>query len=143
MKLQPGNSILSILIFPATLFLAINTAADETSSPGKSDESAVITPANMTREDGYMLKEHASRYNECLTETSVGQLQAEDDPRRVVDHAMKACAVKLEELDRKMKARNFDPDFRKGYIRTVSNRSANNVLRIVMMGMAARDNQEN
>lgn len=140
MKLLSGITIIFLAILQAAIF-TVTFAADGASGRNESDKTVVITPANMSRDDEYLLNEYSARYNECLTETSVKQLQTADDPRHVVDHAMKTCAVKLEELDRKMIERNFDPDFRKGYIRRVSNRSANNVLRTVMMGMAARQGQ--
>lgn len=141
MKLLPNNAFISLVTLPAAMFMFSVATADEATNDNDSDNTVVITPANMTREDGNLLNEYSAEYNQCLTEISIQQLQTEDDPRHVVDHAMKTCAVKLEELDREMMARNFDPDFRKGYIRTVSNRSANNILRTVMMGMAARESQ--
>lgn len=137
-----NNAILFLLACMVTYSGA--TLADDVSPASPTDKDpAVITPANMSREDGNLLREYAARYNECLTETSIERMQDENDPLHVVDHAMKACAFKLEELDQKMAARNFDPDFRRGYIHNVSNRGANNVLRTVMMSMAARQNQSN
>ncbi|HKK15184.1 MAG TPA: hypothetical protein VJ981_00650 [Gammaproteobacteria bacterium] len=142
MKVLHINTILFLLAF-TVLLLPVTVAADETDSPSGDHGSTVITPANMSHEDGNLLNEYAAGYNECLTNTSIQQMQNENDPRRVVDHAMKACAFKLEELDQKMTARNFDPNFRMGYIHSVSKRGANNVLRAVMIGMAARQDQEN
>ena len=65
-------------------------------------------------------------------------MQVQDDPRHVVDFAMKKCATELENLNMEMTARNFDPNFRQGYIKRISNRSANQTLKIVMMGMARK-----
>ncbi len=97
-----------------------------------------ITPDKMTSEDRMLLSEYSGSYNSCLTGVSMQQMEVQADARNVVDYAMKECAVKLEELDQKMIERNFEPNFRMGYLHMVSNKGANNVLRSVMMGMATR-----
>jgi hypothetical protein len=101
-------------------------------------QAEYITPDKMTREDHMMIAEYSDNYNGCLQDTSIEQMNTRDDPRHVVDYAMKHCAGILEELDLKMIEKNFEPDFRQGYIRRTSNQAANGMLRLVMMAMANR-----
>ena len=111
----------------------------ETTEPPVQQE--YLTADKMTREDRDMLAQHSENYNYCLSNTSIEQMQLQPDPRHVVDIAMKQCAVELENLDKKMIERNFDPVFRQGYLRRVSNHGANQTLRMVMMTMANRPEQ--
>ncbi len=101
-------------------------------------QAEYLTPDKMTREDHMMLAEYTDNYNGCLQDTSIEQMSTQNDPRHVVDFAMKHCASILEELDQKMIEDNYDPNFRQGYIRRASNQAANGMLRLVMMGMANR-----
>ena len=114
---------------------SIVAAEENTANP---EDSAYITPDKLTREDKMMLSDYSNRYETCMNETSVAQLQSQDDPRHVVDFAMKQCAVELENLNMEMTARNIDPNFRQGYIRHITNHSVNRTLRMVMIGMANR-----
>ena len=126
------------------LLLVISTqvAAEEPVETPSLPEPAYITPENMTKEDQIMLSDYSGSYNGCLMETSIDQMNQQTDARHIVDFAMKQCAVKMEELNQKMIERNFEPNFRQGYIHRISNQGANNALQNVMMGMAARQSQE-
>ncbi len=137
MNLNQANKILLL-----SLLLSTTVVADETNTGKTNDVNEIITPENMSPEDGRMLNEYANHYDHCLRDTSIEQMQVLTDSRHVVDYAMKACAGTLYELEEKMTARNFDPDFRRGYLRSISNRSANNILRFVMMSMANRNSVE-
>ena len=100
-----------------------------------------LAPEEITSADYAMMSDYAYRYDDCLNQTSQKQMDKQPDPRHVVDYAMKLCAAELEELDRKMIARNFDPAYRQGFIGKVNRQAVNNTLRNVMMGMAARQTQ--
>jgi hypothetical protein len=100
-----------------------------------------LAPEDITREDYDMMSDYAYRYDSCLDQVSQEQMDKQSDPLHVVDYAMKQCAPKLEELDRKMIARNFDPVYRQNFIGNVNRKSVNNTLRNVMMDMASRQSQ--
>lgn len=101
-----------------------------------------LTPDKMNQADYELLNEYSGNYNGCLSDTSIERMNSQPDPRHVVDFAMKHCAGILEELNQKMAEKNFDPNFRQGYIQRVSNRAANSMLRMVMMGMATRQSAD-
>lgn len=118
--------------------LPFHIVADELPEIPSLPQAEYLTPEKMTREDHKLLSEYSDNYNGCLTDNSIDQINSQFDPRHVVDFAMKHCAGILEELNQKMTEKNFDPVFRQGYIRRVSNQAANGMLRQVMMGMANR-----
>ena len=115
--------------------------AGENAGVPEAEAPRYLAPEEITSEDYDMMSDYAYRYDACLSQTSQEQMDKQPDPRHVVDYAMKQCAAELEELDRKMIARNFDPAYRQGYIGKVNRQSVNNALRNVMVGMAGRQNQ--
>jgi hypothetical protein len=118
--------------------LAGNATADEAGGKDAAQDAQYLLPDRMTEEDRTMLSEYSGSYNQCLTKTSNEQMNDQTDVRHIVDYAMKQCAATLEQLDQKMMARNFEPNFRLGYIHRVSKQGANIALRNAMVGMAAR-----
>lgn len=132
------NTIL-LFVFLATINIA---PADDNTGSSVPDANTYLTPDKMTREDYDMLNEYSAGYNQCLAETSIKQMETWSDPRIVVDFAMKNCASSLEELNRKMIERNFEPNFRESFVHRISNQGANSTLRIVMMEMAAKQSQQ-
>jgi len=135
------NPLDSFFLFIILAFPLIALAEEDKGLPAE-PASEYLTPDKMTREDFEMLNEYSASYNQCLTETSIKQMETQSDARNVVDFAMKFCANQLEELHQKMIDRNYEPNFRQGYIHRISNRGANTTLRIVMMGMAAKQSQQ-
>jgi hypothetical protein len=135
---NPVKSLFLFIIL-ANPFIAL---AEEDNGSSALQAREFLTPDKMTKEDYEMLNGYSTSYNQCLTETSIKQMEAQSDPRIVVDFAMKFCAVQLEELNKKMIDRNYDPNFRQGYIHRISNKGANNTLRVMMMGMAAKQSQQ-
>lgn len=135
---NPGNFIflLVIMVIPSAVL------AGEITDSTTEQATDYLTPDKMTREDYNMLNEYTASYNQCLAENSIKQMETQSDPRSVVDFAMKLCAVRLEELNQKMVDHNYEPNFRESYIHRAGNRGANNTLRIVMMGMAAKQSQQ-
>jgi hypothetical protein len=140
-KLLPKNPI-KILFICAIMAIPLITIAEDNEESPAIQENKYLTPDKMTREDFEMLNEYSANYEQCLTEISVNQMEVQTDPRVVVDIAMKSCASMLEELNRIMTDQNYDPALRQGYIHRVSKRGANSTLRVVMMGMAAKQSQQ-
>jgi len=128
--------LLIVLVFP------LIALAEEITDSATGQANEYLTPDRMTKEDFVMLNEYSASYNQCLSETSINQMDTQSDPRIVVDFAMKLCATHLEELNQKMIDRNYEPNFRESYIHRISNRGANSTLRIVMMGMAANQSKQ-
>jgi len=116
--------------------------ADELPEIPALPQAEYLTPDKMTQADYDLLNEYSDNYNGCLSDTSIKQMESQSDPRHVVDFAMKHCANILEELNQKMIEKNFDPNFRQGYIHRASNQAANGMLRMVMMGMATRQSAD-
>ena len=119
-------------------FVPFYTMADDLPEIPALPQAEYLSPDKMTREDHNLLAEYTDHYNGCLQDTSIEQMNTQSDPRHVVDFAMKHCATILEELDQKMIEKNFEPNFRQGYIRRTSNQAANGMLRLVMISMANR-----
>ena len=126
------QSAIILLLFTMPFYIL----ADELPEVPTLPQAEYLSPDKMTQEDRMMLAEYTDDYNGCLQDTSIEQMNTQDDPLHVVDFAMKHCAVILEELDQKMIEKNFEPNFRQGYLRRASNQAANGVLRLVMMSLA-------
>ena len=95
-------------------------------------EPEYLSQDQVTREDYNMMSEFSDAYDECLTDTSRAEVANYNDPRNVVDVAMKQCAVKLEELNDWLTEKNFPPSFKRGYIKRLSGKSVRRVLPEVM-----------
>lgn len=118
------------------MLLPCMVVADEETTTDMPAQQEYITPDKMTREDRLMVNEYVQNYNNCLTRTSIEQMKIQTDPRYIVDFAMKQCAMELENLNKKMIDRNFEPNFRESYLHRVSTNSANKTLQAVMYNIA-------
>jgi len=95
-------------------------------------ETEYLSQDQMTREDYNTMSEFGISYDECLADTSRAEVANYNDPRHVVDVAMKKCAVKLEELNDWLTEKRFPPNFKKGHIRKLSGQSVRKVMPQVM-----------
>jgi len=95
-------------------------------------ETEYLSQDQMTREDYNTMSEFGISYDECLADTSRAEVAYYNDPRHVVDVAMKKCAVKLEELNDWLTEKRFPPNFKKGHIRKLSGQSVRKVMPQVM-----------
>ena len=107
-------------------------------SPAKNQESEYLSQDQVTREDYNTMSEFGIAYDECLTDTSRAEVANYDDPRHVVDFAMKHCAVKLEELNAWFIEKKFPPSFKKGYIKRLSGKSVRRIMPEVMFMMSTK-----
>ncbi len=82
--------------------------------------------------------EFSSAYNKCLTDTSRAEVANYNDPRHVVDVAMKKCSVKLEKLNDWFTEKRFLPSFKKGYIKKLNGKSARRVMPEIMFMMSTK-----
>ena len=128
---------LVVLLYFGIIF-SCYAGAVENSEDSNPSASEYLSPDQMTEDDYAKLSEYSSEYDSCLNEESRIQLNNFDDPRHVVDTAMKKCAFRLEELNVWMQDRNFPPGFIHKYIQKTSNKTVNKVLPSVMMAIAAR-----
>jgi hypothetical protein len=119
-------------IFPC--YADTSTSEDETSM----HQSEYLSPDQITEDDYAKLSAYAIEYDTCLNEKSRVEINNFNDPRHVVDTAMKQCAIKLEALNSWMQERKFPPGFTNRYIQKTSSRSVNKLLPAVMMEIAAR-----
>lgn len=125
-------------IFLLITLLAFCGSAFADGDEPETTESQYITPNNMSNDDRQMLSDYSGSYYQCLSDSSMQQVQTQNDPRRIVDIAMKSCAIHLETLQQKMNERNFDPNFIDYYLHHTSTNGANNALRTMMMVMATK-----
>ena len=116
----------------------VTAGGEEDTKPASSSEPEYISQSEVTREDYNMMNEFSVAYDECMTETSRAEVPNYNDPRHVVDVAMKQCAVKLEELNEWLTEKRFPPHFKKGYITKLSNKSVQEVLPGVMFMMSQK-----
>jgi len=120
--------------FIAPCYADSNTPEEEANK----EQSEYLMPNQITEDDYAKLSDYAIEYDTCLNEESRIQLNNFNDPRHVVDTAMKKCAFKLEELNAWMQERKFPPGFIHKYIQKTSNRTVGKLLPAVMMEIAAR-----
>lgn len=97
-----------------------------------------LSQDQVTREDYNTMSEFGISYDECLADTSRAEVANYNDPRHVVDVAMKKCAVKLEELNDWLTEKRFPPNFKKGHIRKLSGKSVRKVMPQVMFLMSTK-----
>jgi len=97
-----------------------------------------LSQDQVTREDYNTMSEFGISYDECLADTSRAEVANYNDPRHVVDVAMKKCAVKLEELNDWLTDKRFPPNFKKGHIRKLSGKSVRKVMPQVMFLMSTK-----
>lgn len=109
---------------------------------GGEDEAKIepeyLSQDQVTQEDYITMAEFGGAYDECLTNTSRAEVANYDDPRHVVDVAMKQCAVKLEDLNDWLTKSKFPPGFKKGYIRKISGSSVRQVMPEIMYMMSIK-----
>ena len=110
----------------------------KTDSEPTDSEPEYLSQDQVTREDYNMMSEFSDAYDECLTDTSRAEVANYDDPRHVVDVAMKQCAVKLEELNDWLTEKRFPPSFKRGYIKRLSGKSVRRVMPEVMFMMSSK-----
>lgn len=101
-------------------------------------EPEYLSQDQVTQEDYNTMSEFGGAYDECLADTSRAEVANYNDPRHVVDVAMKQCAVKLEELNDWLTEKRFPPGFRKGYIRKTSGKSVRQVMPKVMFMISTK-----
>jgi len=135
MKNRFSKLVLLLLILNPVYVAA---GGGEDSSLATSSEPEYISQSEVTMEDYSMMDEFKVAYNECMTETSRAEVANYNDPRHVVDVAMKQCAVKLEELNEWLTEKRFPPHFKKGYITKMSNKSVRQVMPEVMFMMSQK-----
>ena len=138
MQLQSNlifKKISIILVFTFIYTQNVLSEQDEQAVP----ETKYLGPQDLTKEDRAMLIGQREKYHQCLNGTVQRELNNYDDPRVLVDIAMKNCAIEMENLYNWMTLRNIEPGFKQGYIRQTSNRAVNQLLRVVMVQMAAKN----
>ena len=116
----------------------VYVSAGEQSKDSASSEPEYLSQDQVTREDYNTMSEFGFSYDECMTNTSRAEVINYDDPRHVVDVAMKQCAVKLEELHDWLTEKRFPPAFKKNYIRKISGKSVRQVMPEVMYLMSLK-----
>ena len=120
--------------FIAPCYADSNTPEEEANK----EQSEYLMPNQITEDDYAKLSDYAVQYDACLNEKSRIEINNFNDPRHVVDTAMKQCAVKLEALNSWMQERKFPPGFIHKYIQKTSNRKVGKLLPAVMMEIATR-----
>jgi hypothetical protein len=133
------NRLIKLVLLLLTLGPVYVTAGEaEDTSPATGSEPEYISQSEVTRDDYNMMDEFRVSYDDCMTETSHAEVANYNDPRHVVDAAMKQCAVKLEELNEWLTEKRFPPHFKKGYITKLSNKSVRQVMPEVMFLMSTK-----
>lgn len=127
----------ALLLLTQIPVCAIAGGEDEV-SPEINPEPEYLSQDQVTQEDYITMAEFGGAYDECLTNTSRAEVANYDDPRHVVDVAMKQCAVKLEDLNDWLTKSKFPPGFKKGYIRKISGSSVRQVMPEIMYMMSIK-----
>ncbi len=135
MKNRFSKLVLLLLILNPVYVAA---GGDGDVNPETKSEPEYLSQDQVTREDYNMMDEFKVAYDECMTDTSRAEVANYNDPRHVVDVAMKQCAVKLEELNDWLTEKRFPPHFKNGYIRKISSKSVRQVMPEVMFMMSQK-----
>jgi len=132
--------ITNTIFLAALLGLPLSCYADPADSGDNASDQQpeYLNPEEVTEDDYAMMMDYSVRYEQCLSAKAFSEIGNYNDPRDVVDTAMKQCAFELEELNQKMTDRKFPPAYRQKYIQRTSNRAAGETLQIIMMEMASR-----
>ncbi len=130
------TKLVLFLLSQSPVYVIAGEEAD--TNPATGSEPEYISQSDVTREDYSMMNDFAVDYDECLTDTSRAEVPNYNDPRHVVDVAMKQCAVKLEELNDWLTERRFPPHFKKGYTTKISNKSVSQIMPEVMFMMSQK-----
>ena len=125
-----------LLLIQTPLYVA--AGGEEEVNPETISEPEYLTQDQVTRDDYNKMSDFGVAYDECLTDTSRAEVTNYDDPRHVVDVAMKQCAVRLEELNEWLTEKRFPPSFKKGYIKKISGNSVRQVMPEVMFMMSRK-----
>lgn len=138
-----NKSIMKFVFLIAITFpiCVLADATDEASPENNSEtkpETEYLSQDQVTREDYNTMTEFEISYDECMQETSRAEVANYNDPRHVVDVAMKQCAVKLEELNAWFTEKRFPPSFKQGYIRKISGHTVRQVMPQVMFMMSRK-----
>jgi hypothetical protein len=133
------NRLIKLVLLLLTLSPVYVTAVEQAdTSPATSSEPEYILRSEVTNDDYNMMNEFKDAYDECMTNTSRAEVANYNDPRHVVDVAMKQCAVNLEELNEWLTEKRFPPHFKKGYITKISNKSVRKVMPEVMFMLSRK-----
>ena len=110
----------------------------KTDSEPTSSEPEYLSQDQVTMKDYNTMNEFKVAYDDCMTNTSRAEVANYNDPRHVVDVAMKQCAVNLEELNDWLTEKRFPPHYKKSYITKISNKSVRQVMPEVMFMMSRK-----
>ena len=114
----------------------VTAGGEEDIGPKVNSESEYLSQDQVTMKDYNTMNEFKVAYDDCMTNTSRAEVANYNDPRHVVDVAMKQCAVNLEELNDWLTEKRFPPHYKKSYITKISNKSVRQVMPEVMFMMS-------
>ena len=135
MKNQLTKLVL-LLLTQTPVYVA--AGGDENTDPETSSEPEYISQSDVTKEDYSTMSRYGDAYDVCLQETSRVEVPNYNDPRHVVDVAMKKCAVKLEDLNEWLTEKRFPPGFKQRHIRKLSSNSVGDVMPQIMFMMSTK-----
>lgn len=101
------------------------------------------TPAQMTDEEWDIINTAHGDYNECLQEKMIEFGATSDDPRIISDQVLEICSTILIKLNGEMDERGINKYFTQKYIYNMKNKSAQQLLRNLMMMIASRQQNQN
>ncbi len=129
------------LIILMSISFSISSYAESTDSKQETtpQQTEYLSPDQLTDDDYTKLSEFANEYNECLNVRSREELENFNDPRHIVDTAMKKCVPVQDNLYKWMQERRFPPGFAHRYMQKVTNKTVNKLLPQVMMQIAERN----
>lgn len=135
MKTQLTKLVL-LLLTQTPVYVA--SGEDGNTNPGGNSAPEYISQSDVTKEDYNTMSKYGDAYDECLQDTSRAEVPNYNDPRHVVDVAMKKCAVKLEELHEWLTEKRFPPSFRQRHIRKLSSNTVGDVMPQIMFMMSTK-----
>lgn len=138
-KTRKNSTSLEIYILPIIcLLLILHPIQSIASSPPNDDNTAQATTATakISMQDYRTMAEFTALYDQCLQHTSQSNLDHYNDPRHILDNAMKKCAPKLDALNAWLIAEEFSLNFRKHYIKRATRKSVSQTMPKIMLQMA-------
>ncbi|MEE9118602.1 MAG: hypothetical protein V3U02_08420, partial [Calditrichia bacterium] len=114
------NKIYYFMLIFVSLTISCFANSDNPENVDSNQQTEYLSPDEIAQDDFYKIEEHSIRYSECINDKSRSEINNYNDPRHVVDAAMKFCAYALEELDHWMIERKLPPPIRHKFIRRIS-----------------------
>lgn len=123
------------IILLLSVQVAYTTAATETE---EDHTTSYLSPDQVSRDKYDVILDFKMNYDQCIIDTARAALINYNDPRHVLDIALKRCADQLNELNQWLIEERFPPNFRKAQLTKISRQSVRKTIPEIMFLMSTK-----